>query len=145
MILGKGTELPLQVMRKQVVRTVIIVVVAFGLISVVIVSNLGDSLFAGSYFLGALLGVANGAVGFVTIEKYIDKRTILFIKGVFLGMGIRLVLLLGVFIFLMLVIHVNIEGFVWGLFVFYFTMTALEIVFINKRLGLMKVMMEKKR
>lgn len=122
-----------------------IVVVVFGLISVLVVSDLGDSLFAGSYFLGALLGVANGAVGFVTIEKYIDKRTILFIKGVFLGMGVRLVLLLGVFIFLMLVIHVDIKGFVWGLFVFYFTMTILEIVFINKRLELRKATMEKKQ
>lgn len=145
MVLGKGTELPLQILRRQVVRTVVIVVVVFGLISVLVVSDLGDSLFAGSYFLGALLGVANGAVGFVTIEKYIDKRTILFIKGVFLGMGVRLVLLLGVFIFLMLVIHVDIKGFVWGLFVFYFTMTILEIVFINKRLELRKATMEKKQ
>ena len=145
MILGKGTELPLQEMRKQVVRTVVIVVVAFGLISVAVVSGLGDSLFVGSYFLGAVLGIANGAVGFVTIEKYVDKSTIVFIKGVFLGMGIRLVLLLGVFVFLMLVIHVDVRGFVWGLFVFYFTMTALEIVFINKRLELRKTMMENRQ
>ncbi len=132
-------------MRKQVVRTVVIVVVAFGLISVAVVSGLGDSLFVGSYFLGAVLGIANGAVGFVTIEKYVDKSTIVFIKGVFLGMGIRLVLLLGVFVFLMLVIHVDVRGFVWGLFVFYFTMTALEIVFINKRLELRKTMMENRQ
>ncbi len=132
-------------MRKQMIRTIVIIVAAFGLISVLVVSDLGDSLFAGSYFLGALLGVVNGAVGFITIEKYIDKRTLLFVKGVFVGMGIRLVLLLGVFIFLIEVVHVEISGFVWGLFVFYFTMTALEIVFINKRLALKSATRENKQ
>lgn len=132
-------------MRKQIVRTVVIVVVAFGLISVLVVSDLGDSLFAGSYFLGAILGVVNGAVGFVTIEKYIDKSTLQFVKGVFLGMGIRLLLLLGVFIFLIEIVHVEIRGFVWGLFVFYFTMTVLEIIFINRRLELRNAMREKKQ
>lgn len=142
---GKETELPLQLMRRQMVRTVVIVVVLFGLISVLIVSRYADHLFAGSYFLGALLGVANGAVGFVTIEKFIDKSTLLFIKGVFLGMGIRLVLLLGVFIFLIKVVHVDIGGLVYGLLVFYFTMTALEIVFLNKRLELRKAKRENRQ
>lgn len=129
-------------MRKQMIRAVVIIVVTFGLVSVFVVSKFEDSLLAGSYFLGAFLGVANGATGFVTIDKYIDRSTLVFIKGVFLGMGIRLVLLLGVFIVLIEVVHVEVAGFVWGLFVFYFTMTALEIVFINKRVKLRKATKE---
>ncbi len=132
-------------MRRQMVRTVLIVVVVFGLISVILISAFADSLFAGSYFLGALLGIANGVVGFVTIEKFIDKNTLVFLKGVFLGMGIRLALLFGVFVFLIEVIHVDIGGLVYGLLVFYFTMTVIEVIFLNKRVALRKAMIESKK
>lgn len=142
---GNETEFPLQLMRRQMIRTVLIVVVVFGVISVVLVSAYADSLFAASYFLGALLGVANGAVGFVTIELFIDKNTLAFLKGVFLGMGIRLALLFGVFVFLILVVHVSIGGLVYGLLVFYFTMTVIEVIFLNKRVALRKAMIEGKK
>lgn len=145
MALGKETELPLQLMRRQMVRTVMVIVVSFGLISVLIVSHYADSYFAGSYFLGALLGIANGAVGFVTIEKFIDRDTLVFLKGVFLGMGVRLVLLLGVFVFLMEVVRVNIGGLVAGLLVFYVTMTVLEVIFLNKRIEIRKAMGENRK
>ncbi len=127
-------------MRKNMIRTVLIVVVVFGLISVLVVGGNADSYFAASYFLGALLGVVNGAVGFVTIELFIDKETLAFLQGVFLGMGIRLVLLLGVFVFLLEVVRVEVAGLVSGLFVFYFTMTTIEIIFLNKRIALKKAM-----
>ena len=144
MILGKEADPKLRMMRRQMVRVVMIVVITFGLLSVLIVSRYADSRFAGSYFLGALLGVVNGAVGFVTIEKFIDKSTLVFLKGVFLGMGIRLALLFGVFIFLFEVIHVSISGMVYGLIVFYFTMTVHEVVFLNKRIALKKPTRENK-
>lgn len=132
-------------MRRQMIRTVLIVVVVLGVISVLSIPAYADSRFAGSYFLGALLGVANGVVGFVTIELFIDKSTLEFLKGVFLGMGIRLALLLGVFVFLIEVVHVSISGLVYGLLVFYFTMTVIEIIFLNKRVALRKAMTESKK
>lgn len=132
-------------MRKQMVRTVMVVVVSFGLISVLIVSLYANSYFAGSYFLGALLGIANGAVGFVTIEKFIDRNTLMFIKGVFLGMGVRLLLLLGVFIYFVEIVRVHVGGLVAGLLIFYFTMTVLEVIFLNKRIEIRKAMGENKK
>lgn len=131
-------------MRRDMIRTVLVVVVVLGVISVLFVCAFADSYFAGSYFLGALLGVVNGAIGFITIEKFIDKDTLVFLKGIFLGMGIRLLLLLGVFIFLIEIVGVHIGGLVYGLLIFYFTMTVIEVVFLNKRIALRKAMRESK-
>ncbi len=131
-------------MRTKTIKTVSVVVVVFGLISAGIISEYGSPSFGESYFLGSLLGIVNGAIGFLTIERFIDKPTIVFLKGVFIGMGVRLLLLLGVFIFLIEVAHLHIAGLVSGLLVFYFTMTVLEVIFLNKRIEISKAMRESK-
>lgn len=141
----KKTELPLQLMRRKTIKTIAIVVSVFGLVSAFLIWQFADRSFGASYFLGALLGIVNGAIGFVTIEKFIDRSAIVFLKGVFLGMGVRLVLLLGVFVLLIKVAHVHIAGLVSGLFVFYFTMTVLEVIFLNKRIELRKATKESKQ
>ncbi len=132
-------------MRRRTIRSVSVVVMIFGLVSALVIWKYGDSQFGGSYFLGALLGVVNGAVGFLTIEKFIDGNALVFLKGVFLGMGIRLVLLLGVFVLLIEVVHVNAAGVITGLLIFYFTMTVLEVIFLNKRIELRKALRESKQ
>ena len=129
-------------MRKKMIVTGSLVVVVFGILSAVVISIYSTARFGRAYALGSLLGVANGAVGFLTIEKFIDKSTLVFLRGVFLGMGVRLALLLGVFVLFMYVVRVDASGMISGLFVFYFTMTVLEVIFLNKRIELRKAMGE---
>lgn len=120
------------------IRILVAVIVLISGVSIAIISGYSTGHFGGSYFLGAGLGVANGVVGFVTIEKFIDKSTLVFLKGVFLGMGIRLMLLLGIFILLIKVFDRDIVALVVGLLIFYFAMTVFEIIFLNRRLALKK-------
>jgi hypothetical protein len=98
-----------------------------------------SDIFMGSYFLGALLGLLNGVIGFLTIEKFIDRTSIVFMKGVFVGMGVRMLVLLGIFILFVKVFGTDIVALVTGLLIFYFTMTVFEVIFLNKRIALKRV------
>lgn len=117
-------------------KALVITLAAIGVISWVLILKFGTKEFCGAYFLGALLGTLNGLVGFYVIEKFIDKSNIVFLKGVSLGMGGRLLLLLGVFIILMDCFKIPIIPLVTGLLIFYFTMTVFEVIFLNKRIAL---------
>jgi hypothetical protein len=107
-----------------------------GIISFFLTWEFASAAFGLAYFLGALVGAMNGIIGFLTIEKFIDKSNLTFLKGVFIGMGIRLLLLLGIFVLLVKVFDVHVIGLVTGLLIFYFAMTIFEVVFLNKRIGI---------
>ena len=107
-----------------------------GLVSFFFIWRLATGMFGISYFLGALLGLLNGIIGFLTIEKFIDRSSIVFMKGVFIGMGVRLLFLLGIFMILVKVFEAHIIALVTGLLIFYFAMTIFEVIFLNKRIEL---------
>ncbi len=125
-------------MRNGMLRVLAICLVAMGAISFFLIRRFGTDGFGESYFLGALLGILNGVVGFLTIERFIDRSTLVFMKGVFLGMGIRMLLLLGIFVLLVKACGANVVALLTGLLIFYFTMTIFEVMFLNKRLELKK-------
>ncbi len=116
-------------------KALVISLAAIGVISWILIWKFGTREFGGAYFLGALLGTLNGLVGFYVIEKFIDRSSIAFLKGISLGMGGRLLLLLGVFIVLMDCFRIPIIPLVIGLLIFYFTMTVFEVIFLNKRMA----------
>ncbi|HEY9164865.1 MAG TPA: ATP synthase subunit I [Candidatus Kryptonia bacterium] len=120
------------------IRTLVACLVTIGLVSTVLIVEYADGRYGGSYFLGALLGIVNGVVGFIIIEKFIDKSSLAFLRGVFVGMGVRLLLLLGIFVLLIKVFDRNIVALVTGLLIFYFAMTIFEVVFLTKRIALKK-------
>jgi len=109
-------------------------IVLMWLISLILAEKYATEAFRSAYFMGALVGFLNGGIGFWTVEKFIDKPSIVFMKGVFIGMGIRMLLLLGVFVLLIKVFEFHIVGLVTGLLVFYFTMTIFEVAFLNMRI-----------
>ena len=125
-----------QVMRRKMVKALIISVGVMILISFVLLRETATNGFIGAYFLGAFIGLLNGVIGFVTIEKFIDRSSLVFMKGVFAGMGIRLLLMLVIFVILIEVFKVHIVALVTGLLIFYFAMTIFEIIFLNKRIAL---------
>ena len=124
-----------RLLRNSTMRMLAISILVIGVISFLLIWKYADNGFAGAYFLGALLGIMSGAVGFYTIEKFIDKSSLVFLQGISLGMGIRLLLLLGIFIVLMKVFNTPIIPLVTGLLVFYFIMTIFEVIFLNKRMA----------
>ncbi len=128
------SQAQIQLMRKGMLRILYGCLVVMLLVSFLLIWKLASSAFELAFFLGASVGIANGIIGFLTIEKFIDKSSLLFLKGVFIGMGIRLLLLLGIFILFVKVFAVHIIGFVTGLLIFYFVMTIFEVVFLNKRI-----------
>lgn len=107
-------------------------------ISLCIMWKYATEAFEIAYFYGAIIGILNGIVGFMTIEQFIDKSSLVFLKGIFIGMGIRLLLLLGIFVILVKVLDIHVIGLVTGLLVFYFAMTIFEVIFLNKRLEIKK-------
>ncbi len=123
-------------------RILTISIVAMGLISFLLIWRLATAAFGGSYLLGALLGILNGIIGFLTIEKFIDRSSLVFMKGVFIGMGVRLLLLLGIFVILVKVFDTHIIALVTGLLIFYFAMTIFEVIFLNKRIELKRTIKE---
>lgn len=122
-------------MRRKTILSGIIVIAVLGLTSIFLISEFANGKFGRAYLIGSLLGIVNGVIGFLTIEKFIDKKTLAFLRGVFVGMGVRMALLLGVFIILIETTTIDIAGMVTGLLIFYFTMTILEVIFLNKRIN----------
>ena len=139
MIQGKEIDVNLRSMRNKMLKGLAVWLVVMGAISLFLIWKFGSMDFGRSYFLGALLGVLNGIVGFYTIEKFIDRSTLVFMKGVFLGMGTRLLLLLGIFVVLVKAFGANIVALVMGLLIFYFTMTIFEVMFLNRRMEFKKM------
>lgn len=123
-------------MRKKMLRVLFGVLTTMIIISFILTWKFGSGEFELAFFLGAALGILNGIIGFLTIERFIDKSSLSFLKGVFFGMGIRLLILLGIFVLLVKVFSIHIIGFVTGLLIFYFAMTIFEVVFLNKRIEL---------
>lgn len=113
-------------------------IIVIGLVSLFLMEKFASQAFESAYLMGAMVGIINGGIGFLTVEKFIDKSNIVFLKGVFLGMGIRMLLLLGIFILLVKVFEFHVIGLVTGLLIFYFAMTIFEVVFLNKRIEIKK-------
>ena len=131
---GKPTS-EIKAVRTRMMAVMALSMVLMLLVSLMLLVRYASGAFELAYLLGALIGTANGAFGFVILEKFVDKSSLIFMKGVFLGMGIRLLLLLGLFIVLVKFFEVHIIGLVTGLLIFYFVMTIFEVVFLNKRIA----------
>ncbi len=135
---GEGSRI--QSMRGRMLRRLSVCLTVMVAVSLFIMWKYSTEAFEIAYFYGAIIGILNGIVGFMTIERFIDKSSLVFLKGIFIGMGIRLLLLLGIFIFLVEVLAIHVIGLVTGLLVFYFGMTIFEVVFLNKRLAIKKAL-----
>ena len=109
-------------------------IVTMLLISLFLTGKFSNNAFESAYFIGALVGLINGGFGFLTVDKFIDKSNLAFLKGVFIGMAVRMLLLLGIFILLIKVFEFHVIGLVTGLLIFYFAMTIFEVIFLNKRI-----------
>ncbi len=131
-----GVEI--QSMRKRMFRILFSSLATMGIISLFLILEFASGAFELAYFLGALVGVANGIIGFMTIDRFIDKSNLAFLKGVFLGMGIRMLLLIGIFVLFIKVFSIHVIGLVTGLLIFYFAMTIFEVAFLNKRIEIKK-------
>jgi len=61
----RENDLLLRSMRKRTIRTSAVLILAFGVVSALVILKYGSAHFGAAYFLGALLGVINGAFVFL--------------------------------------------------------------------------------
>jgi hypothetical protein len=85
---------------------------------------------------GAILATANVLLGYAAIEYSIGKSTTTFFKYVLGGMSIRLLLMAMLLIVLMKVFHFHVAALVASLGIFYVIFLVLEILFIQKKVGI---------
>lgn len=83
--------------------------------------------------LGALLSTVNVLLGFLAIEYAFNKSYTVFLKAVFGGMGVRMLLLLGAMLLLILVFRVHTLALMVSLLGFYAIYLVLEVLFIQRK------------
>jgi len=91
--------------------------------------------FIAAAALGAALTTVNVLVGYAAIEYSIGKSAATFLKFVLGGMGVRMLLMALVIGLAIKMFDVDVVGLVSSIGVFYVIFLALEIFFIQKRVG----------
>jgi len=126
------TQPRIQSMHSGVFKVMFGSLIAMLVVSFLLTQEFANAAFELAYFLGAFVGAASGFIGFLMIERFIDRSNLAFLKGVFMGMAVRMLLLLGILVLFVKVLRVHVIGMVTGLLIFYFAMTIFEVVFLSK-------------
>ena len=82
---------------------------------------------------GCLLSVLNALAGFLTVEYAFDKPSGTFLKVVLGGMGVRMIVLLGMFYVFIKVLGLHTIALTLFLFGFYIIFLTLEVLFIQRK------------
>lgn len=85
---------------------------------------------------GSLLSLVNVLAGYAAIEYSFDKSATTFLKTILGGMGARLLLMLGAFVVMTDVLHLQVVPLVVSLFSFYLIYLILEVVFIQRKMNM---------
>ncbi len=85
---------------------------------------------------GAILAICNVLAGYAAIEYAFGKSTTTFFRVVLGGMGIRMFALAGILVLLIKVFDFYAGALVIALGIFYLVFLALEILFIQRKVGI---------
>jgi len=85
---------------------------------------------------GGIIATLNILAGYAAIEYSVNKSMNTFMKFVFGGMGVRLAVMTGLLVALIRLFGFHAAALIASLAVFYIAYLGLEIVFIQKKLGL---------
>ena len=118
---------------RRFLRQVAVTLVLAALLLSYPLSRLDSPAVVQAVLLGALLSTVNVLLGYAAIEYAYDKSYSTFLKAVFGGMGVRLLLLLGGMVVLIRVFAVNAIALTISLFGFYAVFLVLEILFIQRK------------
>jgi hypothetical protein len=93
----------------------------------------GDVLLA--VCVGAALSTLNVLAGFLTIEYSFGKSYTTFLKAVLGGMGVRILVMLGLMLFLIKVVRLETVAFTLSLLGFYVVYLVLEILHLQAKMA----------
>jgi len=82
---------------------------------------------------GCLLSVVNGMAGWLTVEYAFEKSNATFLKAVLGGMGVRMIVLLGMFYLLIKVFSLHTVALTVSLLGFYILFLTLEVLCIQRK------------
>ncbi|MBM4167065.1 MAG: hypothetical protein FJ218_09155 [Ignavibacteria bacterium] len=85
--------------------------------------------------IGILIMSLNAMFGYWTIQKAYHKSNNIFLKYVFGGMFIRLLVLALFLLLLIKVFHIDILALITIMFLYYFVFMILEIIYVQKKLA----------
>ena len=117
-------------------RQILIALVVVGCIGFYPLWTYGTAEMIKAAIAGAVLATANVLCGFAVIEYSIGKSATTFFKVVLGGMGIRLFGMAGIILLLLNVFQFHVMALVGSLGIFYVIYLTLEIIYIQKRLGI---------
>ena len=92
--------------------------------------------FITAAIVGSVLTTANVLLGYAAIQYSFDKSMMTFLKYVLGGMGLRLIVMAGLLVLLIKVFYVHVVGLIASMGVFYVIFLTLEVLFIQRKVGL---------
>lgn len=95
----------------------------------------GDRELVVPVVVGAALSTVNVLAGFFAVEYSLERSYTTMLKAVLGGMGIRLVVMLGIFILLVKVVGLHAAALVVSLLSFYVVYLVLEVLYIQERVS----------
>ncbi len=117
-------------------KQVVLAIVVLGGIGAYPLMRSGSPEIIKASLAGALLATCNVLAGYAAIEYAFGKSTTTFFKVVLGGMGIRMFVLAGTLVLLIKVFDFYAAALVITMGVFYIVFLTLEILFIQKKIGI---------
>jgi hypothetical protein len=82
---------------------------------------------------GVIISTLNIFLGYITIEYAYSKSMTGFLKWILGGIGIRMLIMLGLLLFVIKILQLHLIAFMISLFAFYAIYLVLEILYIDKK------------
>lgn len=110
------------------------VIFAAGLVvAVVLLMSTESRETAIAVIAGSVLSTLNALAGFLAIEYSLQKSHATFMKAVLGGMGVRMLVMLGVLVFLIKVVELHTVALVVSVLGFYVVYLVLELLYIQRK------------
>lgn len=109
---------------------------AAGLVAAaVLLATTGSQEIVIAVIAGSVLSTLNALAGFLAIEYSLQKSHATFMKAVLGGMGVRMLVMLGVLVFLIKVVELHTVALVASVLGFYVIYLVLELLYIQRKVS----------
>lgn len=116
-------------------RTLLLTGSGVALVAAYPVLRFGSPEVIGAALAGALLSTGNAVLGFLAIEFAFGKSSMMFLKIVLGGMGIRMMLMLGIMLALILVWDVPAVALTVAVLAFYAVYLGFEVLHLHRKVS----------
>lgn len=104
-------------------------------VAAVLLATTGSQEIVIAVIAGSVLSTLNALAGFLAIEYSLQKSHATFMKAVLGGMGVRMLVMLGVLVFLIKVVELHTVALVASVLGFYVIYLVLELLYIQRKVS----------